>query len=204
MNNNEFLEMFERELSKYTGAPYVVLTDSCTNAIFLILTHLRDNSYIPSRLEIVTIPENTYVGVAHSIINTGFQLRFDNINWRGSYQIGDLPIWDSAVDLHKNMYEKYSEDFVCLSFQQKKRLNIGKGGAILCHRLEDYNALKKLSFDGRGSGEISKGFHMNMTPNDAAKGLLILNQISLRPNNVGSYLDYPNLSNIDYFKNNII
>ena len=31
MNNREFIEMFEEELCKYTGAKYCVLTDSCTN-----------------------------------------------------------------------------------------------------------------------------------------------------------------------------
>ena len=201
MDNNEFITMFEKELSKYTGAPYVVLTDSCTNAIFLILTHIKDTSYVPSGLEIVTIPKQTYVGVAHSIVNAGFQLAFDDIKWKGTYQLGDLPIWDSAVDLHKDMY---NGGFQCLSFQQKKRLNIGKGGAILCNNENDYKALKKLAFDGRGEGEITKGFHMNMIPDDAAKGLLILNQIQLRYDNVGSYIDYPDLSNIGYFKVKLI
>ena len=37
MNNNDFILMFEKLLSEYTGAPYVVLTDSCTNALFLSL-----------------------------------------------------------------------------------------------------------------------------------------------------------------------
>lgn len=30
-------EMFEEEVAKYTGAPYAVAVDSCSNAIFLSL-----------------------------------------------------------------------------------------------------------------------------------------------------------------------
>lgn len=204
MNNNDFIDMFEKELSIYTGAPYVVLTDSCTNAIFLTLKYIEQWYFVPLSLMVVDIPKNTYVGVAHSIINAGFHLSFNNKEWNESYQLGDLPIRDCAVAFYKDMY--IPGQYQCLSFQQKKRLNIGKGGAILLDNEEAYIELKKMAFDGRNlNGEIDdtmvQGYHMNMIPDDAARGLLILNQINLRPYNKIGYRDYPNISDIPYFNN---
>jgi hypothetical protein len=40
---------------------------------------------------------------------------------------------------------------------------------------------------------IILGYHMNMTPDDAAKGLLLLNQYRSSNNHQGTWLDYPNL-----------
>jgi len=201
MDNQYFLDKFEEELCKYTGAPYCVLVDSCTNAIFLCLERLKETSYVPYE-HYITIPKNTYIGVPHSIVNAGYVLEFSDEKWRGSYELSNTPIMDSAVDFHKGMYQKgYMQ---CLSFQQKKRLNIGKGGAILLDNADDYEALKSLAFDGRSQVKTiehwTKGFHMNMTPDQAAQGLLILNQINLRPDNQGSYLDYPDLTKVKYFK----
>jgi dTDP-4-amino-4,6-dideoxygalactose transaminase len=34
-NNNDFVELFEQKLCEYTGAPFAVVVDRCTNAILL-------------------------------------------------------------------------------------------------------------------------------------------------------------------------
>ena len=54
MKNNPYqiVKMFEDEISYYTGAPYVVTIDSCTNALFLICKYLN--------VKEVTIPSQTY------------------------------------------------------------------------------------------------------------------------------------------------
>jgi len=201
MDNQFFIDRFEEEICKYTGAPYCVLVDSCTNAIFLCLKHLEDSCFIPWELRDIVIPKNTYVGVAHSIVNAGWTVTLADIKWRGYYDLGDTCIVDSAVDFHKNMYQKGKMQ--CLSFQQKKRLSIGKGGAILLDNASDYEALKELSFDGRSRvkpiEDWGRGFHMNMTPDQAARGLLILNQIDLRPDKKGCFADYSDLSKVKYF-----
>ena len=38
---------------------------------------------------------------------------------------------------------------MCISFQFKKHLNIGRGGIILTDNETSYAALKKMSYDGR-------------------------------------------------------
>jgi len=148
------------------------------------------------------IPKNTYVGVPNAIINAGFPVEFTDLKWKGFYEIEGTNIMDCAVDFHRGMYKP---GFIqCLSFQQKKRLNIGKGGAILLDDADAYERLKMMAHDGRSDivdmENWQQGYHMNMTPEMAAKGLLILNQIDLRPDKWGSYRDYKDLSVIKYFK----
>ncbi len=192
MNNHEFISMFEDELSKFTGAPYVVLTDSCTNAIFLCLKYLNIKTSID-------IPNHTYISIPQQIVHAGYEGNWVKQDWIGSYNLGNTPIWDSAVGFHKNMYIK--DQFMCLSFHQKKALPIGKGGAILLSEKEDYEVLKRMAWDGRDASKsvaedlpnIILGYHMNMTPDDAAKGLLLLNQFNPSKDNQGCWLDYPNL-----------
>lgn len=184
--------MFEDELSTYTGAPYVVLTDSCTNAVFLMLKYLDIQTTI-------SIPNHTYISIPQQIIHAGGCVEWNTEEWIGSYNLKNTPIWDSAVGFHKDMYIK--DQFMCLSFQQKKALPIGKGGAILLSKKEDYEILKRMAWDGRDASvsverdinNIILGYHMNMTPNDAVNGLLLLNQFTAVKDNQGCWLDYPNL-----------
>jgi dTDP-4-amino-4,6-dideoxygalactose transaminase len=94
----------------------------------------------------------------------------------------------------------YNGGMVCLSFQQKKSIPIGKGGAILLDNENDYKILKRMAWDGRDASKSVKedmkniilGYHMNMIPDDAAKGVLKLNQYE--GDKIGSYADYPDIS----------
>ena len=52
-NPYKIVKMFEEEISDYTGAPYAISVDSCTNALFLCCKYLNV-------LE-VTIPKKTYL-----------------------------------------------------------------------------------------------------------------------------------------------
>jgi dTDP-4-amino-4,6-dideoxygalactose transaminase len=192
-NNHFFIELFEKRLSEYTGAPYVVLVDSCTNAIFLSLILFK--KYKKTKIKKITIPKRTYISVGQSVIHAGFKLKEKSIKWKGSYKLGKLPIYDCAVGLKPDMY--YPGTYQCLSFQQKKAIGIGKGGAILLDNKEDYNLLKRLSWDGRDSSTSTKldkniilGYHMNMIPDDAAKGILLLNQYKFNKKDIKTYKDY--------------
>lgn len=197
--------MFEEQLSEFTGAPYVVPTDSCTNALFLCLVHLKSNN---KGSNVVTIPKRTYISVAQSILHAGYCLRFKDQGWVGSYKLDGVPIEDCAVGFRKNIYNHESSDpdtdrMMCISFQQKKALPIGRGGAILLNNKKDYEVLKRLAWDGRDSSipvnedkGIILGYHMNMIPDDAARGILLLNNYS--EDKIGSYLDYPDIS--EHFK----
>jgi len=195
MNNHKFITLFEKEISKYTGAPYVVLTDSCSNALFLCL------KYLNLKNEVIAIPKRTYLSVPQSILSSGNKVQFKNIKWKSNYQLKPFNIFDCAVGFQKDMYLK--DTFMCLSFQQKKAIGIGKGGAILTDNKKAYKVLKRLSWDGRDASKSIKedtgiifGYHMNMIPDDAAKGLLLLNQYSFNKKDIKSYKDYPNIKRI--------
>jgi dTDP-4-amino-4,6-dideoxygalactose transaminase len=198
-NNNDFLEVFKNRLKEFTGAKYVVLTDSCSNAIFLSLKYLQKNSYIPIQSTELLIPNRTYLSVPQSIINAGFTPIFNDKKWKGKYKIGNFPIYDCAVGFKPGMYK--AGQYQCLSFQQKKALPIGKGGAILLDNYDAYVTLSRMAWDGRDSSipvkddkNIIHGYHMNMIPDDAARGILLLNQFEFNKRQIKSYKDYPDLS----------
>lgn len=206
MNNNDFITMFEKRLSEYTGAPYVVLTDSCTNALFLALKYKQKyTSELKNILEI-SIPNRTYISVPQTIIHCELKPLYNNILWDGYYELGHTSIFDCAVGFEPNMYKK--DSMMCLSFQQKKAIKIGKGGAILLDNKDAYEKLKRMSWDGRNPAipvsedinNIILGYHMNMIPDDAAKGVLLLNQYNFNENDIKCYNDYPNIEQINYFK----
>lgn len=197
-NNNDFVELFEHRLCEYTGAPYAVAVDRCTNAILLAM------EYYGSKRHKVTLPTQTYLSVPMTLINYGYNVWLEPNDWTSSYQIGRTNIYDYAVGFEKNMYT--AGQVQCVSFQQKKRLAIGKGGAILLDDPVMYEKLKRMRHDGRDSAKtvwndtgIIMGYHMYMSPDEAAKGILLLNQLSERYT-VGSYKDYPDISKLDCLK----
>jgi len=197
MNNNEFIDMFERELSEFTGAPFVVLTDSCTNAILLCLKYFKPDT------KIISIPQNTYLSVPMSIMHAGYTPSFEHIQWYETYKLANTNIWDCAVGFKKNMY---NNEIQCLSFQQKKCINIGKGGAILLNNKKDYEVLKQMAWDGRdmsGIRETILGYHFNMIPDDAARGLLLLNQLTKKRQDdfLLSYSSYVDIHNMRVWSN---
>ncbi len=199
-NNNDFILLFEKRLREFTGAPYVVLTDSCTNALFLSLLFYKYKITSP-----VSIPNQTYVSLPMLIEQAKLKFEYQDINWFKSYELGNTNIWDYAVGFEKDMY--IPGQVQCLSFQQKKVLNIGRGGAILLDNENDYYLLKRMTHNGRDSSisvsndhNIIFGFSMYMTPDDAAKGVLLLNQLSNKK--LDEYLlDYSYYPNLDlYYK----
>ena len=110
---------------------------------------------------------------------------FTNNKWHNYYRLGNTRIYDAAVyyqrDGYKNILQEQANPLVCLSFQFKKPLSLGRGGAILCSNKEDYIQLKKLTYDGRygdtgwATQDISSvGYHYYMTPETAQQGLIKL------------------------------
>jgi hypothetical protein len=139
----------------------------------------------------------------------GYNVHLTDTPWTGHYQIGHTGVWDHAVGFNRDMY--VPGQIQCLSFQQKKRLAIGTGGAILLDNPDLYRVLRRLRHDGRDSSKtvmeeaafcpesISLGFHMYMPPDSAAKGILLLNQLTTEYT-PGSCWDYPDLSLLPCFK----
>tara|TARA_B110000285_G_scaffold190436_1_gene217669 strand:- start:104 stop:706 length:603 start_codon:yes stop_codon:yes gene_type:complete len=195
--NFDVLDKFEKELSRYTGAPYIVLTDSCTHAIELCF---RLNKYNGP----VMMPRKTYVSVLMAMHKLGLPVYFDNeIEWEYEYRIAPLNIWDSARAFDKDMYIAGRQQ--CLSFGWDKRLAIGHGGAILLDNIEDYHQLKAMAYDGRHlennpwqtQKDWKLGFHYNMRLEDAQKGIEMLSRLDELPNKQSQLKTYPDVSNLN-------
>jgi dTDP-4-amino-4,6-dideoxygalactose transaminase len=199
-NPFKIVQMFEEEVAEYTGAPYAVSVDSCTNALFLVCKYLKVNQ--------VTIPSQTYLSVPMSIIQAGGEVVFDKTpstnHWQGIYQLKPYPIYDSAKRFTSNMYIQNS--FMCLSFHIKKSLGIGKGGMILSNNKEAVEWFKKARYEGRSEkyykedNITSMGWNMYMTPQEAAHGLSLMQNYPYHVEDVLEVNGYRDLTEFEIFK----
>lgn len=192
----EHVENFERKLAKFYNAPYAIATDSCTHAIELCLRYKNYNN--------ISIPNNTYISVPFTLQKLNLNWNFFYHKWKEFYYLNNTHIIDAAVYWKENGYIKNT--FMCLSFQYRKHLNLGRGGAILLQNKEDYHILKKMSYDGR---DLSKpwaeqditiiGYHYYMTPETAQIGIEKLDLCKKNPYIKWSYIDYPDLTKMSVF-----
>lgn len=186
---------FEDAVAEYTGAPYCVAVNSCTNALFLCLMwvkllhfskhiHMTQYDKLSSKMDFnITIPKYTYVGVAQQIKLAGFKINFEDKEWSGEYQLKPTNVWDSARRFLSNMYHQEQDQYICTSHHWSKILGIQQGGCIL-HENEKANEwFRKARFDGRTEGKNPKldqvqiGWHMYMSPEIAAEGLVRLHHL---------------------------
>lgn len=189
----DLVDIFESRLAEYAGSKYAICLDSCSNALFLCLKYLKIEN------QIITIPANTYASVPMQIIHSGNKLKFENIEWSGEYYLSNTAIIDAATRFRKNMFVK--DSYYCVSFHHRKTLKIGRGGAIFT---DDYDFIKwcrPMIYDGRHKNVAYKndqfeciGYHMYMTPEDAGRGLLLLNSILDHNPDTGSHETYSDLS----------
>jgi len=201
-NPYKIVRMFEEEIAEYTGAPYAISVDSCTNALFLICKYLE--------VDEVTIPSKTYLSVPQSIIHAGGEVVFDKReetnNWKGIYQLKPYPIYDAAKRLKKDMY--IDGTFMGLSFHIKKLLPIWKGGMILTDNAEAADWFKKARYEGRSEKFYKEdditfhGWNMYMTPQQAAQGLAMFQNYSAEGGDLGEENGYRDLTEFTVFKNN--
>jgi len=157
----------ERELSKITGAPEVILTDCCTHALELC--------FRVEQVNYCDLPAHTYISVPMMLLKLGISFNYTDEKWVGEYLFGNTRIWDSARRLESNMYRKNS--LQCLSFGYDKPLPVGRGGAILCDDHDLATRLRKMRSDGRdlivtpweSQTEWELGFHYRPTIEEAVK-----------------------------------
>lgn len=193
-NPYKIVEMFEEEISDYTGSPFAIALDNCSDALFLCCLYLKVNE--------VTIPKKTYLSVPQSIINSGGNVKFEDIDWSGIYQLKPYPIYDSARRFTSGMF--IPNTFMCLSFHPKKILKMRKGGMILTDNEEAYKWFKKMRHEGRDEIPYTQdnikmvGWNMYMTPPEAADGLWLMS--SMDKHNPDGVENYPDLTNNDLFK----
>jgi len=187
----EVIELFENKVANFAGSKYAVAVDCCSHGIFLSLKYLNATGTI-------SIPAQTYISVPMQILHSGCKVKFEDIHWEGMYQLKPYPIFDSAVRWNKGMDQG---GFQVLSFQIKKRIPIGRGGMILTDDKSAYNWLKKASYDFRDltipyPQNIYEfvGWHYYMTPEDAARGLILMDQTPNFNEDIASWVNYPDIS----------
>jgi len=184
------------KIAKFYNSPFCVSTDSCTHAMELCL-RLQN-------IKKALSPYHTYISIPFVFEKLGLEWQFENNSWHDYYYITNNII-DAAVHWQENGY--IPETYMCLSFQYKKHLGLGRGGAILLDNKEDYLELKKTSYDGRlpdipwaEQNINSIGYHYYMTPDTAELGLKKLPGAIITPSKKWSWQDYPDLSNMEVFQ----
>jgi dTDP-4-amino-4,6-dideoxygalactose transaminase len=213
---HKITEEFERKLCEYTGAPYAVAVDNCSNALFLALWYeiqikkaLGEDYNYPT----ITIPAHTYPAVPCEIIHVGCRVNFNREHWKvkdgwltGDYFLQPTKVVDSALRFTAGMYNQGEHQ--CLSFTGPyKHLKLGKGGAILTDDRDAYKWFKKARFSGRSECSYHEddfdkdpvlGWNFYMMPEIAARGLQLMLQFFMpdgKPkHNEDLSLPYPDLS----------
>jgi dTDP-4-amino-4,6-dideoxygalactose transaminase len=136
---------FEKKLSEYTGAPYVITVDNQSNGLFLALM------YENIKGQEITIPSRTYPSVPCEIIHAGGKVNFRPVEGKtlkGAYQLEPTNVWDAALSFTYNMYKPGTH--MCVSFTGPyKHLKLSKGGAILTDNHEAYLWFKRARYSGR-------------------------------------------------------
>lgn len=184
---------FENRLAKYAGSKYAVCVDSCSNAMFLCMKYLGITG------QTITLPKHTYASTPMQCIHAGNKIQFEDIEWSGEYYLGNTPIVDAATKFCKDMY--IPNTYYCVSFHHRKTLRIGRGGVILTDDELFDKWCRPMIYDGRHKYVMHDkdeyeciGYHMYMTPEDAAVGLSKLENIADTNPDTGSNLTYKDLS----------
>ena len=206
-------EDFEKSLSDYTGAPYVVTVDNQSNALFLSLFYEKNVKKSITE-ETISIPSRTYPSVPCEIIHAGLKVNFlpvEGKTIKGSYNLVGSNVWDSALSFTHNMY--IPNTHMCISFTGPyKHFKLSKGGAILTDNHDAYLWFKRARYSGRRECSYHDdnfdmlGWNFYMMPELAARGLLLMNQFyhgETPKHNEDLEMPYPDLSKFEiYTKSN--
>jgi len=202
-------EDFEKALSDYTGAKYVITLDNMSNGLFLALYYEHK---VKDRTEkTIIIPNRTYPSVPCEIIHAGLKVGFRSIEGntiKGAYQLEGSNVWDSALRFTADMYLPGTH--MCISFTGPyKHFKLSKGGAILTDDYRAYLWFKRARYSGRRECSYHEdhfdmlGWNFYMMPELAARGLLLMNQFynmnGTKKHNGDLELPYPDLSKFEIY-----
>lgn len=193
----EIVKDFENKIAEFFGAPYAVAVDCCTHGIELCLRMGNIQHY--------SIPKRTYVSVPFLAKKLGISFEWRDEDWQDCYYLGGTNIIDAAVLWQQDSY--IPKTLMCLSFQYKKHLSLGRGGMILTDDKESAILLKKMSYDGRlpdipwrEQNIDTMGYHYYMTPETAERGLnQFFNAMTSKPKK-WTVEDWPDLTQMEIFK----
>ena len=204
-------EDFEKSLSDYTGAPYVVTVDNQSNALFLSL-YYEKNIKNNIGTDTITIPARTYPSVPCEIIHAGLKVDFEPVDGKtikGAYNLIGSNVWDSALRFTAGMY--LPNTHMCISFTGPyKHFKLSKGGAILTDNYEAYLWFKRSRYSGRRECSYHDdhfdmlGWNFYMMPELATRGMLLMGQFynidGTKKHNEDLELPYPDLSKFEIYK----
>jgi len=191
----EVISEFEKEISKFFGSPYAVAVDCCTHGIELCL-RMKD-------IKKIKVPKHTYLSVPMLSKKLNIEMEWVHEKWKDYYYLTDNII-DAAVLWKPKSYVPGT--YMSVSFQFRKHLSLGRGGIILFDKEEDYETLKRMSYDGRDpdlSWSVQNiktmGYHYYMTPETAKLGLEKLPEAIKKKPKERIYTDWPDLTTMDVF-----
>lgn len=192
------VEQFESKVAEFYNAPFAVATDCCTHAVELCLRMKEPFGF-------TTVPKHTYISIPFTLKKLGLPWEFRDDPWTDFYYLGSTNIIDAAVYFQRGGY--IHNTLMCLSFQFKKPLGLGRGGMVLCSTEEEYVTLKKMSYDGRYGDTPwaeqsidTMGYHYYMTPETAQQGIDKLPWVAEKKWPQWSWKDYPDLSKMPVFE----
>jgi dTDP-4-amino-4,6-dideoxygalactose transaminase len=190
--------LFENKLAAYAGSKYAVCVDSCSNAMFLCMKYLNITG------QVITLPKHTYSSTPMQCIHAGNKIKFVDLEWSGEYELGNTKIIDAATRFRKDMY--IPDTYYCLSFHHRKTLKIGRGGVILTDDAEFVKWARPMIYDGRHKEVMHEvddyeciGYHMYMTPEEAALGILKFDELPDVNPDTGSSSTYKDLTKQSVF-----
>ena len=195
----DIVTKFENRIAEFFGSKYAIAVDSCTHGIELALRYQNEKK--------ISVPKRTYLSVPFLSEKLNIEREWRDDDWEDYYWLNysDKKIIDAAVLWKKNSY--IDNTFMCVSFQYQKHLSLGRGGVILLDNENDAHILKKMSYDGRlpnipwrDQNIDCIGYHYYMTPEDAARGILIMDQLPEINSDSMSWENYPCLSDMDFFR----
>ena len=193
----EVITEFEEAIASFFGAPHAVAVDCCTHAIELCLRHQNVKSF--------STPKRTYISVPFLGQKLNIEHTWRDEDWQDYYYLGGTNIIDAAVLWRSGSY--IPGTFMCVSFQYRKHLSLGRGGIILTDNRESANILKKMSYDGRSPSvpwrqqDINMvGYHYYMTPETAKLGLEKLPMAIDTEPKIWTTNDWPDLTKMEIFK----
>lgn len=195
----EVVTKFENQVAEFFGAPYAIAFDSCTHGVEVCLRYTNATK--------INVPKRTYLSIPFLANKLGIELEWREEDWQDYYYLTDNVI-DAAVLWKENSY--IPNTFMGLSFQFQKHLSLGRGGIILTDNKEAALQLKKMSYDGRipntpwrDQNIDTIGYHYYMTPETAQNGLDKLPKAIETTPRQWVVTDWPDLTEMNIFKNKL-
>lgn len=196
----ETVSRFEKQVARFFGAPHGIAVDSATHGIELSMRYLGERSF--------KCPTHTYLSIPFLKDKLNIDRYWVDDEWADYYYLTP-DIIDAAVLWQKNSY--VPKKFMSISFQYQKHLSVGRGGMILTDNEPAAIQLKKMVYDGRIPGIPWReqnidtvGYHYYMTPETAGAGLYKIERAIDTEPRKWSWLDYPNLTEMEIFKHRVI